>query len=183
MPSALAVFAERVYPLGAVPTGSWHTGCGEALLTNSCTAALEMAALLLDTQPGDEIILPSFTFASTATAFALRGAVPVFVDIERDTLCLSPAAAEAAITARTRAIVPVHYAGYPCDMDAFMALGKKYGLAIVEDAAQALGSVYMGVPIGAQGELVCLSFHESKNIQCGEGGALLINNPGLVVGL
>lgn len=153
-----------------------YTGCGKALLTHSCTAALEMAALLLDVGPGDEIIMPSFTFSSTATAFALRGAIPVFADIDPETLCLSPEAAEAAITPRTRAIVPVHYAGYPCDMDAFLALGEKYGIAIIEDAAQALGSKYKGRPVGDMGELVCLSFHESKNIQCGEGGALLINN-------
>lgn len=154
-----------------------YAQCQDAFLTHSGTAALEMAALLLDVGPGDEVIMPSFTFSSTATAFALRGATPVFADIEPDTLCLSPKSAAAAITPATRAIVPVHYAGFPCDMDAFMELGEERGVAIVEDAAQALGSVYKGKPVGNMGQFVCLSFHESKNVQCGEGGALLVNDP------
>ncbi|MDR2054542.1 MAG: dTDP-4-amino-4,6-dideoxygalactose transaminase [Desulfovibrio sp.] len=153
-----------------------HTGCGEALLTHSCTGALEMAALLLDIQAGDEIIMPSFTFSSTANAFALRGGIPVFVDIDPDTMNISPDAIRKAVTPRTRVVVPVHYAGFPCDMDAIMDIGVEYGLVIVEDAAQALCSRYKDIPIGRIGHLVCLSFHESKNIQCGEGGALLIND-------
>lgn len=157
-----------------------HTRCFDAFLTHSGTAALEMAALLADVGPGDEVIMPSFTFSSTATAFALRGATPVFADIDPDTLCLSPESAAAAITPRTRAIVPVDYAGYPSDMSAFVALGEEHGLVIIEDAAQALGSTYKGKPVGALGHLVCLSFHESKNIQCGEGGALLVNDPAYV---
>lgn len=155
-------------------------GCHDALLTHSCTAALEMAALLLDLSPGDEVIMPSFTFSSTATAFVLRGATPVFVDIEPQTLCMNPEEARKAVTCRTKAIVPVHYAGLVCDMEAIMALGRKHNLLIVEDAAQSLGSSRNGKAAGSFGELACLSFHESKNIQCGEGGALLINDPGLV---
>ncbi|MDR0466256.1 MAG: dTDP-4-amino-4,6-dideoxygalactose transaminase [Deltaproteobacteria bacterium] len=154
-----------------------HTGCGEALLTHSCTAALEMAALLLDIQPGDEVIMPSFTFPSTANAFVLRGGIPVFADIDPDTMNISPDAVRKAVTSKTKAVVPVHYAGLPCDMDAIMELGAEHGLAIVEDAAQALCTAYKGVPLGCIGHLACLSFHESKNIQCGEGGALLINDP------
>jgi dTDP-4-amino-4,6-dideoxygalactose transaminase len=154
-----------------------YTGCGEALLTHSCTAALEMAALLLDIQADDEIIMPSFTFSSTANAFALRGGIPVFVDIDPATMNISPDAICKAVTPRTKAVVPVHYAGLPCDMDAIMTIGAEHGLAIVEDAAQALCSRYKDIPIGRIGHLVCLSFHESKNIQCGEGGMLLINDP------
>jgi len=154
-----------------------HTGCGEALLTHSCTAALEMAALLLDIQAGDEIIMPSFTFPSTANAFALRGGIPVFVDIDPATMNISPDAMRKAITPRTKAVVPVHYAGLPCDMDAIMAIGAEHEIVIVEDAAQALCSRYKDIPMGRFGHLACLSFHESKNIQCGEGGALLINDP------
>ncbi len=155
-------------------------GCHEALLTHSCTAALEMTALLLGIGPGDEVIMPSFTFSSTATAFVLRGATPVFVEIEPQTLCIDPKAVQKALTRRTKAIVPVHYAGLVCDMDALTALGKEHDLPIVEDAAQSLGSSLNGKAAGSFGELACLSFHESKNIQCGEGGALLINEPGLV---
>lgn len=150
--------------------------CKEALLTHSCTAALEMAALLLDLRPGDEIIMPSFTFSSTATAFALHGGIPVFVDIDPETLCLSPDAVAVALSDRTRAVIPVHYAGLPCDMDAVMNISRENGLVVIEDAAQALGSRYKGEPVGNMGHLVCLSFHESKNVQCGEGGALLIND-------
>ncbi|MBB5203982.1 dTDP-4-amino-4,6-dideoxygalactose transaminase [Inhella inkyongensis] len=154
-----------------------QTGCGRALLTHSCTAALEMAALLLDLQPGDEVIMPSYTFVSTANAFVLRGAVPVFVDIRADTLNLDETQIEAAITPRTRAIVVVHYAGVGCEMDAILALAQRHGLRVIEDAAQALGSSYRGRPLGSLGDAAALSFHETKNIIAGEGGALLVNAP------
>ncbi|MBN8506087.1 MAG: dTDP-4-amino-4,6-dideoxygalactose transaminase [Burkholderiales bacterium] len=153
-----------------------HTGCDKALLTHSCTAGLEMAALLADLQPGDEVIMPSFTFVSTANAFALRGAVPVFVDVRPDTLNLDERLVEAAITPKTRAIVPVHYAGVPCEMDALMDIARRHGLLVIEDAAQGLGSSYKGRALGAIGDLAALSFHETKNIIAGEGGALLVNN-------
>jgi len=155
-------------------------GCRRALLTHSCTAALEMAAILCDTQPGDEIIMPSFTFVSTANAFVLRGGVPVFVDIRRDTLNLDEDLIEAAITPRTRAVVPVHYAGIPCAMDAIMDIADRHELTVIEDAAQALLSTYKGKYAGAIGHLGCLSFHETKNVISGEGGALLVNDPQLV---
>lgn len=151
--------------------------CGKALLTHSCTAALEMAAILLDLQPGDEVIMPSFTFVSTANAFALRGARPVFADIDRQSLNLDPTLLEQALTEKTKAIVPVHYAGIPCDMDAIMAFADRHGLFVVEDAAQALLSTAGGKALGAIGHLGCLSFHETKNIISGEGGALLVNDP------
>ena len=157
------------------------TGSAKALLTHSCTAALEMSALLLDLQPGDEVILPSFTFVSTANAFALRGAVPVFVDIEPHTMNIDPKAVEAAITPRTRAIVAVHYAGVGCDMDALLALAQRHDLALVEDAAQAICARRGGRALGAIGDLGTLSFHDTKNIVCGEGGALLVNRPDLSV--
>ncbi|WP_246048676.1 dTDP-4-amino-4,6-dideoxygalactose transaminase [Arenimonas terrae] len=150
-----------------------RTGAARALLTHSCTAALEMAALLLDLQPGDEVIMPSFTFVSTANAFVLRGAVPVFVDIRADTLNLDENLVEAAITPRTRAICVVHYAGVACEMDAIMAIAGRHGLQVVEDAAQAIMSSYRGRPLGTIGQYGALSFHETKNIVCGEGGALL----------
>ncbi len=156
------------------------TGCAKALLTHSCTAALEMAALLVDIQPGDEVIMPSYTFASTANAFVLRGGVPVFVDIRADTLNLDESLVEAAITPRTRAIVPVHYAGVACEMDTLLEIARRHGLAVVEDAAQGYGSTYKGRPLGALGDLGCLSFHETKNVISGEGGALLVNAPGLM---
>jgi len=152
-----------------------RTGTGKALLTHSCTAALEMAALLADLEPGDEVIMPSYTFVSTANAFVLRGAVPVFVDIRQDTLNLDERLIEAAITERTRAIVPVHYAGVGCEMDAIMAIAVKRKLLVIEDAAQALLATYKGRPLGSIGDLAALSFHETKNIISGEGGALLIN--------
>jgi len=155
-------------------------GARRALLTHSCTAALEMAAILCDIQPGDEVIMPSYTFVSTANAFVLRGGVPVFVDIRRDTLNLDESLIEAAITPKTRAIVPVHYAGIPCDMDAIMAIAGRHGLLVVEDAAQAVLSDYKGRRPGAIGQLGCLSFHETKNVISGEGGALLVNDPALV---
>ncbi|MEJ7745176.1 MAG: dTDP-4-amino-4,6-dideoxygalactose transaminase [Luteimonas sp.] len=156
------------------------TGCRKALLTHSCTAALEMSAILLDLQPGDEVIMPSFTFVSTANAFVLRGAVPVFVDIRPDTLNIDERLIEAAITLRTRAICVVHYAGVSCEMDAICAIARKHGLAVVEDAAQGMFSTYTGRPLGSFGELGALSFHETKNVISGEGGALLINHPGML---
>jgi dTDP-4-amino-4,6-dideoxygalactose transaminase len=153
------------------------TGSPCALLTHSCTAALEMAALLLDIQPGDEVIMPSFTFVSTANAFVLRGGVPVFVDIRPDTLNLDDSLVEGAITSKTKAIVVVHYAGVACEMDAIMAIAKRHGLPVVEDAAQALLSTYKGRPLGSIGTFGTLSFHETKNVISGEGGALLVNDP------
>lgn len=153
------------------------TGCHTALLTHSCTAALEMAAILLDIRPGDEVIMPSYTFVSTANAFVLRGGVPVFVDIREDTLNIDERLIEAAITPRTKAIVPVHYAGVGCEMDTIMAIAKKHNLLVVEDAAQGVMASYKGQPLGSIGDLGCYSFHETKNIVSGEGGALLINNP------
>jgi dTDP-4-amino-4,6-dideoxygalactose transaminase len=151
------------------------TGSQRALLTHSCTAALEMAALLLDLEPGDEVILPSYTFVSTANAFVLRGAVPVFVDIRADTLNLDETLIEAAITPRTRAICPVHYAGVACEMDAINAIAERFGLAVIEDAAQGVMASYRGRPLGSLGRFGALSFHETKNLISGEGGALLIN--------
>jgi dTDP-4-amino-4,6-dideoxygalactose transaminase len=153
-----------------------QTGTRRALLTHSCTAALEMAALLLDLQPGDEVILPSFTFVSTANAFVLRGAVPVFVDIRADTLNLDESLIEAAITPRTRAICVVHYAGVACEMDAILAIAQRHGLAVVEDAAQGVMASYRGRPLGSLGRFGALSFHETKNLISGEGGALLVND-------
>jgi dTDP-4-amino-4,6-dideoxygalactose transaminase len=152
------------------------TGTHKALLTHSCTAALEMAALLLDIQPGDEVIMPSYTFVSTANAFVLRGGVPVFVDIRPDTLNIDERLIEAAITHKTRAIVPVHYAGVACEMDTIMDIARRHGLAVVEDAAQGVMSTYKGRPLGSIGDMGCYSFHETKNVISGEGGALLINN-------
>jgi dTDP-4-amino-4,6-dideoxygalactose transaminase len=152
----------------------------KAFLTHSCTAALEMAALLLDIRPGDEVIMPSYTFVSTANAFVLRGGVPVFVDIRRDTLNIDETLIEAAITARTRAIVPVHYAGVSCEMDTIMEIAKRHGLMVIEDAAQGIMSSYKDRPLGSIGHMGCLSFHETKNIISGEGGALLVNDSALV---
>lgn len=151
-------------------------GCHRAFLTHSCTGALEMSAILCGLQPGDEIIMPSFTFVSTANAFVLRQAVPVFVDILEDTLNINEALIEEAITARTRAIVPVHYAGVACAMDEIMRIAEKYDLVVIEDAAQALLSAYKGRALGSIGHMGCLSFHETKNINSGEGGALLVND-------
>ena len=154
--------------------------CKKALLTHSCTAALEMAAILAEIQPGDEVIMPSFTFVSTANAFVLRGGVPVFVDIHPDTLNINESLIENALTDRTRAIVPVHYAGVPCRMDVIMEIAEKHSLNVIEDAAQALLSRYKERCIGAEGQMICLSFHETKNIICGEGGAILINDSELI---
>jgi dTDP-4-amino-4,6-dideoxygalactose transaminase len=158
-----------------------RTGCAKALLTHSCTAALEMAALLLDIQPGDEVIMPSFTFVSTANAFVLRGGVPVFVDIREDTLNLDERLIDTAITPRTKAIVPVHYAGVACEMDAIMAIARRHGLKVVEDAAQGVMSSYKGRALGSIGDLGAYSFHETKNVISGEGGALLVNDPELAL--
>ena len=157
-----------------------NLGAKRALLTHSCTAALEMAAILCDLKPGDEVIMPSFTFVSTANAFVLRGAVPVFVDIRPDTLNLDEKRVAQAVTSRTRAIVPVHYAGVACEMDTLMALARERGLVVVEDAAQGVLSEYKGAKLGAIGHLGCLSFHETKNVISGEGGALLVNDPRFV---
>ena len=155
-------------------------GSHKALLTHSCTAALEMAAILIDLQPGDEVIMPSYTFVSTANAFVLRGAVPVFVDIREDTLNIDESRIEAAITSRTRAICVVHYAGVGCEMDTIMAIADRHGLYVIEDAAQGIVSTYRDRPLGSFGHLAALSFHETKNIISGEGGALLINDERLV---
>ncbi|MCB1888226.1 MAG: dTDP-4-amino-4,6-dideoxygalactose transaminase [Rhodocyclaceae bacterium] len=158
-----------------------RSGASRALLTHSCTAALELAALLLDIAPGDEVIMPSYTFVSTANAFVLRGAVPVFVDIRPDTLNLDESRIEAAITARTRAIVPVHYAGVACEMDTITAVARHHELAIVEDAAQGVMASYKGRALGTLGNVGAYSFHETKNVIAGEGGALLVNDPDLVL--
>jgi dTDP-4-amino-4,6-dideoxygalactose transaminase len=155
-------------------------GCQKALLTHSCTAALEMAAILADIGHGDEIIMPSYTFVSTANAFVLRGGVPVFVDIRPDTLNLDETKIEAAITQRTKAIVPVHYAGVGCEMDTIMDIARRHKLLVIEDAAQGIMSTYKGRPLGSIGHMAALSFHETKNIISGEGGALLINDPRFV---
>jgi dTDP-4-amino-4,6-dideoxygalactose transaminase len=157
-----------------------QTGAAKALMTQSCTAALEMSALLLDLQPGDEIIMPSFTFVSTANAFVLRGATPVFVDVRPDTLNIDENLIEAAITPRTRAICVVHYAGVACEMDRILEIASRHGLQVVEDAAQGIFSRYRGRPLGAIGAMGALSFHETKNVISGEGGALLINDAALI---
>ena len=158
-----------------------RTGCAKALLTHSCTAALEMAALLMDVVPGDEIIMPSYTFVSTANAFVLRGAVPVFVDARPDTLNLDERLIEAAVTSRTRAIVPVHYAGVAAEMDTIMAIARRRGVKVVEDAAQGVLASYKGRPLGSIGDIGAYSFHETKNVISGEGGGLLVNDPDLAV--
>jgi dTDP-4-amino-4,6-dideoxygalactose transaminase len=153
-----------------------ETGAHAVLLTHSCTAALELAVLLADIVPGDEVIMPSFTFVSTANAVALRGGVPVFVDIRPDTLNLNEAEVEAAITPATRAILPVHYAGVACEMDSLCELATAYRLMVIEDAAQGLLSTHHGEALGSIGHLGAISFHETKNVTCGEGGALLVND-------
>ncbi len=152
------------------------TGSKKVLMTTSCTSALEMAALLADIQPGDEVIMPSYTFVSTANAFVLRGATIVFVDIRPDTMNIDESLIEDAITEKTKAIVPVHYAGVSCEMDTICAIAKKHNLIVVEDAAQGVMSFYKGRALGAIGDLGCYSFHETKNYSMGEGGAILINN-------
>ena len=156
-----------------------YTASKKALLTHSCTAALEMSALLLNIQPGDEIIMPSYTFVSTANAFVLRGGIPVFVDIREDTLNLDERLIEAAITSRTKAIVPVHYAGVACEMDTIMEIARRHRLHVVEDAAQGVMASYKGRALGSIGDLGAYSFHETKNVISGEGGALLVNHPAL----
>lgn len=155
-------------------------GVGKALLTTSCTDALELSAILLDIRPGDEVIMPSFTFVSTANAFVLRGAVPVFADIRRDTLNIDENLIEALITERTKAIVVVHYAGVACEMDRILEIADRKGLRVVEDNAHGIYGKYNGKALGSFGDLATQSFHETKNINCGEGGALLLNDPLLV---
>lgn len=157
-----------------------RSGSRRALLTHSCTGALELSALLLNTGPGDEVIMPSYTFVSTANAFVLRGATPVFVDIRDDTLNLDERLVESAITPKTKAIVPVHYAGISCEMDTLMGLAARHGLKVIEDAAQACMSKYKGRMLGSIGDLGCYSFHETKNIISGEGGSLLVNDPAMI---
>lgn len=152
------------------------TGCEKALLTTSCTHATELAALLANIGPGDEVIMPSYTFVSTADAFVLRGATPVFVDIRPDTMNIDEKLIEDAITERTRAIVPVHYAGVGCEMDAIMDIAKRHNLMVIEDAAQGIMSTYKGQALGAIGDMGCYSFHETKNFSMGEGGALLMKD-------
>jgi dTDP-4-amino-4,6-dideoxygalactose transaminase len=156
------------------------TGCARALLVHSATAALEMAAILSGVGPGDEVIMPSFTFVSTANAFVLRGATPVFVDIALPAMNIDPPLAAAAVTSRTRAIVPVHYAGVGCDVEAILRIAGDAELLVIEDAAQALLGTRGGRPLGSFGAVAALSFHESKNVTAGEGGALLINDPDLI---
>ena len=153
-----------------------RTGAQKALLTTSCTHATEMAALLCDIRPGDEVIMPSYTFVSTADAFVMRGGVPVFVDIRPDTLNIDEELIEEAITERTKAIVPVHYAGVSCEMDRIMEIARKHHLKVVEDAAQGVMSTYKGRALGTIGDYGCYSFHETKNYSMGEGGALLIRD-------
>ena len=152
------------------------TGTAKAMLTTSCTHAIEMAALLTDIGPGDEVIMPSYTFVSTADAFVLRGATAVFVDIRPDTMNMDETLIEAAITPRTRAIVPVHYAGISCEMDTIMDIARRHNLYVIEDAAQAVNCYYKGKALGAIGDYGCFSFHETKNYSMGEGGALLIQD-------
>ncbi|WP_445166413.1 dTDP-4-amino-4,6-dideoxygalactose transaminase [Mycolicibacterium sp. Dal123E01] len=154
-------------------------GAKRVLLTTSCTSALEMAALLCDLKPGDEVIVPSYTFVSTANAFVLRGATPVFVDVRPDTLNIDERLIEQAITPRTRAIFPVHYGGVACEMDTIMDIANRHGLLVVEDAAQGVPARYKDRALGTIGHLGCYSFHETKNISCGEGGALVVNDPSL----
>ena len=153
----------------------------KAFLTTSCTSSLELAALLIDIRPGDEVILPSFTFVSSVNAFVLQGATPIMIDIEPGSMNMDHSKIEAAITSRTRAIVPVHYGGMACDMDVIMALAKKYSLMVVEDAAPSLTATYHSKALGSIGHIGCFSFHETKNITSGgQGGAIVINDPGLV---
>jgi dTDP-4-amino-4,6-dideoxygalactose transaminase len=152
-------------------------GVSKALLSTSCTHALEMSAILLDVKPGDEVIIPDFTFVSTVNAFVLRGAKPVFVDVRSDTLNLDETKLEAAVTSRTKAIVPVHYAGVGCEMDSIMDIARRHEIAVVEDNAHGLFGKYKGKYLGTFGSMATQSFHETKNFSCGEGGALLVNDP------
>ena len=153
------------------------TGTSKCLLTTSCTHALEMAALLCDIKEGDEVIMPSYTFVSTADAFVLRGATPVFVDIRPDTMNIDETLIEAAITEKTKAIAVVHYAGVACEMDVIMDIARRHHLKVVEDAAQAIMCTYKGKALGTIGDFGCFSFHETKNFSMGEGGAILIRDP------
>jgi dTDP-4-amino-4,6-dideoxygalactose transaminase len=157
-----------------------RTGCAEALVTNSGTSALELAVLLAGLEPGDEVIMPSFTFVSGANAVVLRGGVPVFSEIRADTLSLDAALIEEAVTARTKAIMPTHYAGVTCDMDVILAVASRHRLLVIEDAAQGLMSSHRGRWLGSLGDMGCVSFHETKNVTCGEGGALLVADTGRV---
>ncbi|GAB3123758.1 dTDP-4-amino-4,6-dideoxygalactose transaminase [Streptomyces calidiresistens] len=168
-------FSARATELLSRLTGSRHV-----LLTPSCTHALEIAALLMDLAPGDEVVMPSFTFAPTASAFALRGAVPVFVDCHPDTLNMDESSLESVITERTRAIVAVHYAGVACEMREILRIAEAHGLPVIEDNAHGLGASYHGRPLGGLGGLAAQSFHATKNVHCGKGGALLVNDDGLV---
>ena len=178
--NAITIFPVMDHSRSVVINGlNRRTGCAKALLTHSCTSALDLAALVLDIEKGDEVILPSYTFVSTANAFVLRGAVPVFVDIREDTLNLDEQLIEDAVTPRTRAIVPVHYAGVSCEMDSIVAIAKRHNLKVVEDAAQGIMASYKGRALGAIGDLGSFSFHETKNIISGEGGSLLVNDPRL----
>lgn len=153
-----------------------NTGCEKALLTTSCTHATELAALLAGIEPGDEVIMPSYTFCSTADAFVMRGATPVFVDIRPDTMNIDEKIIESAITPKTKAIVPVHYAGVGCEMDTIMDIAKRHNLFVIEDAAQAVMASYKDKPLGAIGDFGCFSFHETKNFSMGEGGAILLRD-------
>lgn len=157
-----------------------QTGSAKVLLTTSCTHATEMAAMLADIRPGDEVIMPSYTFVSTANAFVLRGGIPVFVDIRPDTMNIDERLIEKAITKKTKAIVPVHYAGVSCEMDTIMDIAQKYNLYVIEDAAQGVMSYYKGRALGSIGDYGCFSFHETKNYSMGEGGALLIKNEDMI---
>ena len=176
-----AVDAQKICGDGQFTTkcNKWiedKTGCEKALLTTSCTHATELAALLADIRPGDEVIMPSYTFVSTADAFVLRGATPVFVDIRPDTMNIDETLIEDAITEHTKAIVPVHYAGVGCEMDVIMDIAGRHNLMVIEDAAQGIMSTYKGQALGAIGDMGCFSFHETKNFSMGEGGALLMKD-------
>jgi len=157
-----------------------NTGTNHALLTTSCTHALEMSAILADIKPEDEVIMPSYTFVSTANAFVLRGARIVFVDIRADTLNIDEKLIDDAVTSRTKAIVPVHYAGVSCEMDTILEIAKEHNLWVIEDAAQGVGAKYRNKTLGTIGDMGCYSFHETKNISCGEGGALLVQDETLM---
>jgi dTDP-4-amino-4,6-dideoxygalactose transaminase len=178
--SALHISGDGLFTKQANAMLESIVGAPKVLLTTSCTHALEMAAILLDIRPGDEVIVPSFTFVSGVNAFVLRGAAPVFADIRPNTLNIDESAIERLITPRTRAIAPVHYAGVACDMDVIMEIANRHRIDVVEDNAHGLFGSYHGKPLGTFGRLATLSFHETKNINCGEGGALVINDPALV---
>ncbi|WP_328989169.1 dTDP-4-amino-4,6-dideoxygalactose transaminase [Kribbella sp. NBC_01245] len=178
--SGPAVVGDGPYTARASELITKITGGLGSLLTTSCTHALEMTALLLDLEPGDEVIMPSFTFVSTANAYALRGAIPVFVDIRPDTLNLDETQLEAAITDRTKAVVVVHYGGVACAMDEISAIARKHGLAVIEDNAHGFGGSYDGRPLGSLGLMATQSWHGTKNIHCGEGGALIVNDAELL---